>query len=320
MFSNLLSLLLAVSVPTNIGATASSATVIDELSFDDVSYVEEDANEAIAPFSSSYYPQVEGFTHFYSYEQAAYVDCSPRGYYHYDVDAYSTPFTTNSDLLLFHLKTEVTPGSNLHAFDSTYDNCTLNSFLVEIKLPVVLDVRNNYHTPNMVRLASWPSSYQKTSFTIQSSASGSISLGTSFTSGVGIDGLELTAEKTGGITTGLNINFGTSTAITTEDPYLSNQKTPDLPYDHHYNGFSWTVTYKTGGLTTYVLDSWCLYEMLKESADGFNDFSFFLNLETDVIFNGTNGASSEHYSHRSGLYYNLGYMPDSDYVQLLNQY
>ena len=275
MFSNLLSLLLAVSVPANIGATASSATVIDDVSFDDVIYVEEDADEAIVPFSSSNYPTVEGFEHVYSYDKPKYANCAPYGDFYYDLDAYRTPFTTNSDLILFHVKTQVVPGHVLCRVDDYYyDDYYISFFETRLRVPVVLDVRNNYHTPNMIRLGSWPSSFQQTSVTIQTASSGEMSIENSFEGGVGIDGANLQVEVSGGVAKGFVLSFDSSTAITTTDPQLSNQMVPDIPYNPHLNGYSWNVTYSSYGMVSYVLDSWCLYEMLKETADGFNDFSF----------------------------------------------
>lgn len=274
----------------------------------------EEQNNNIEPLSAHYYPNIDGFTHFYAYDTPSEKDCAPYGYFSNDVDIYKTKFTRDSDLILVRVETQVTPGHVHYRYSKEYSDYYIKNFRTIIDMPQVKDKSNGNTTSKLIKLASWPASNETLNYSISSTTGLSLSVGSSFKTGVSIDGRKLKVSTEGGTNQSLDFSYTSSTSMSGSDPAIS---TGNCSQSIAYNGYYWEADYYTHGRVTYTIDSWALYELIETDTIGFNPFSFYFSTSTDVTFCDVANNEIPPIRNSMGIYYNLGYMPDSKNVILM---
>lgn len=214
------------------------------------------------------HPNIDGFTYNFGYETKQLVASNSYGYIYYDMDLYYTPFTQTSRLYLMHLKGEYTSGyvatlSGQSGFNDKYDN---DAGLLSINIRRVID---NYHvSSNLTPVASWPQSSSQTA-TVTSSFGASLTLGSEFERGVSIDDATITKTNS----TSIQFSYNNSVSVTGEDPQISCQTDAS-----NVNKTIWTYKYASYGRTTYVLDTYYLFEV-KNNGVNFQEYSFAFDVE-----------------------------------------
>lgn len=222
--------------------------------------------------SNESHPFVEGMNYYSGFNRVKAGDKS-SGYYYYDFNAYYTNFTNVSRLYLINVKVDFTSGyiatqNSLSGYDRLFD---LDKGYVH--LAAVNRFMDEGDVSSSVKyLTSWPSSSSSVS-SVSSGFSNNFTL--SWQDGISLNwpnGVEAYVQRTSGV----SIQINHSTTITTDEPYVSTQTSPNNALERQ-----WNYQYKAIGKATYTLDTFYLVEVKNDSI-GFNKFGFvfdiFLNM------------------------------------------
>lgn len=262
----------------------------------------------------------DGFNHVFGFDSPGirvgqYGD-SRVGYFYYDMDIFTTPFTENSMLVLIHTETSATSGyvayrGGSSTFDSNYN---LYFLKVEVQIPRIMDTSNGSHTGSVNRIIYWPMSGEDSptgTATYTSSYGESTTLTSAFRGGINQDGVYLEYERE----TTISYTFTSEATISTIDPIYSSQR---LPNDGlKFNGFSYFIEYAQYGRITYTMNTYSLYEIAYNVAN-FNRNGFVVRYGIDMeVVNYDDVDSTDEsplyvgFGYDYELRWNLGYNPST---------
>lgn len=112
--------------------------------------------------SSSYNPEDDGFSRFYSFERLKRADCSSFGAYSYGIEGFRQPQSDGAVRVLLRFSILIAPGAALSLSEDGYGDYGLSWFAIQSYMPDAMDPSNGYRTPGVTRLDCWPNSVQKT--------------------------------------------------------------------------------------------------------------------------------------------------------------
>lgn len=223
---------------------------------------------SISPLSAESHPAAEGMNYYCGYDRCKAGD-KGSGYYYYDFNVYYSQFTDVSRLYLINVKVDFTSGwiatqNHMDGYSSMFD---LDKGYVH--LAPINQFYDEGDTASSVRyLAAWPSS----STSVSSVTSGfSKSYTSNWANGGKFNwpnGVEVSAEYS----SGFSLQIDHSTTITTDEPYVSTQTSPNNPLEQQ-----WNYQYKDLGKATYTLDTFYLLEVKNDSI-GFNTYGFVFDI------------------------------------------
>ena len=280
-------------------------------------FVEYVSGDGISQSSVSFHPQIDGFTRVYSFETPRLKDGpviggGKIGYFYYDLDLYTTPFTENSMLVIVHTKTSAASGyvANVALADGYNDRFDLTKLTVKVEIPRIMDTSNGSHTGSVKKIAYWPlkeESSQLGTHNTTSSFGFTAQFNSQITGGANLNGPYIQST----VGPSFSLTFGSSSTITTQDPEFSSQAIPNSSTD--LNAFSYFADYAKYGRYTYTMNTYSLYEVGYNVAN-FNKNGFVVRYCIDMEVGENLLAYLDHYEHITYNYelrWNLGYNPST---------